>query len=176
MHGTRFAWTALSAAILIALTGCFSLKRHGELPTASYVDIQQIYGTWYVQGAMTTLLDRNPSNATFTFTKNRDGSIRVEYEFVPGGKEEVKIHTAKIEVEDVNTNADWDIQFVWPFQNDYRVLHFDSETMLIGHPSRKYLYLLSRSKSLPRPKMEWLLDLAASRGFDVSYLVTVPQS
>jgi apolipoprotein D and lipocalin family protein len=175
MQGYRVAWAVLSAALMVSLTGCFSLKRHGELPTAPNVNLQNVLGTWYVQGAMTTLLDRSPSDATITFTQNRDGTIRAEYEFTPVGPDaEPKIYTARVRVGE--TPGDWDVRFVWPFENDYRVLHVDSESMILGHPTRKYLYVMSRSKSLPQPKLRWLLDLAASRGFDTSYLKLVPHT
>lgn len=169
MQLKRIAWIVLSATWLVWATGCFTFKQHGELPTAGSVNLQSVLGTWYVQGAMTTMLDRNPTDAIFVFSQNLDGTLRAEYEFKPDRPDaNTKIYTAKVLVGD--TPADWKVQFLWPFRNDYRVLHMDGDTLMLGHPTRKYLYIMSRAKSLNYDKMEWLLDLAASRGFDTSYL------
>lgn len=159
------------------LSGCFSFTRHGELPTAPYVDINQVMGTWYVQGAMTTMLDRHPHAAYFNFSRNRDGSIDVEYSFRPGSlMAEPKTYNAKAFIDEIETYADWTFQFMWPFENDLRILYVsdDYSTMIMGHPSRKYLYVLSRVQELDRDSLEWLLDFAASRGFDTSYLRRIP--
>lgn len=179
MQRNRLAWTAFWAVVMMILSGCFTLKRHDELVTANFVDVGRVVGTWYVQGAMTTLLDRNPTDATFTFFSAQDGSMRVEYQFKPAPVDsDRKLYTAKVKVDDLDSHADWSIQFLWPFENDYRVVFVsdDYKTMIIGHPTRKYLYIISREKHLDYTSMEWLLDLAASRGFDTSYLKRVPQS
>ena len=165
--------------MVLGLTGCFSLKRHGELPVAPFVKVDRILGTWYVQGAMPTLLDRTPHDATFSFTQQRDGRLHVEYAFLPRpDAESFKIYEAKATIKEIETFADWGIQFVWPFESDWKVIHVSDNytTMIIGHPSRKYLYVLSRSSEIDPLTMEWLLDFAASRGFDTSFLKRVPQN
>ncbi len=177
MHGIKFARAAILAALCLGLSGCFSFTRHGELPTAPFVAVDRVMGTWYVQGAMTTLLDRHPHAASFNFTRQRDGSIDVEYTFRPGSlMAEPKTYTAKAFIDEIESYADWSIQFLWPFENDLRVIYVsdDYSTMIMGHPSRKYLYIMSRDRSLDTVTMEWLLDFAASRGFDTSYLRRIP--
>lgn len=178
MHVKRLAWktTLLSIACLV-FSGCFSFKRHGELDTASYVNIDKIIGTYYVIGAMPTLLDRNPSDATFQFTRRPDGSLSITYSFRPKGPDSAyKTYTGRARIDEIQTNADWSIRFIWPFENDYKVIYAndDHSVLLIGHQTRNYLYLLSRTPEIDYVTREWLLDFAASRGFDTSFYKSVP--
>jgi len=48
--------------------------------------------------------------------------------------------------------------------------------MVIGHPSRRYLYILSEEPQLPESSYQWLLDFVASQGYDTSYVRRVPHS
>lgn len=180
MHFKSLVWkSSLLALASLLLSGCFSFKRHGELETAQFVDIQRILGTYYVLGAMPTPLDRNPSDATFEFAQFPNGSLQISYTFRPKGPESAfKTYTGRARIDEIQTNADWSIRFVWPFENDYRVIYAsdDQDILLIGHRSRNYLYMLSRSKEMDYETREWLLDFAASRGFDTSFLKLVDQS
>ncbi|MFP4281693.1 MAG: lipocalin family protein [Opitutales bacterium] len=160
--------TVLLASLL---TGCFSFRDYGELRTAETVDLSQVEGSYYVVGAMTTPLDRDPSDATFNFFRSRDGTFAIEYAFRPKGLDsELKTYRGRARVSE--NSADWDIRFVWPFQNDYKVIYAadDYSLLMIGHPSRKNLYILSREKTIEQVELQWLLDLAASQGYHTSSL------
>jgi apolipoprotein D and lipocalin family protein len=179
MQVKQLAWRAiLLTSLLTVLSGCFSFKRHGDLATTNYVSIKEILGTYYVLGAMTTPLDRNPSDAAFEFTQQRDGSLKIDYSFRPKGPDsKIKTYTGRARIDEIESNADWSIRFIWPFENDYRVIYAsdDQSIMMIGHRTRNYLYVLSRSPEIDYESLQWLLDFAASRGFDTSYYRTVPQ-
>lgn len=59
---------------------------------------------------------------------------------------------------------------VW---GDYWILALEDDysAVLIGTPSREYLWILARTSTLPDPVREKLLAIAADAGFDVSRLV-----
>tara|TARA_B110000037_G_scaffold29139_1_gene34868 strand:- start:143471 stop:144013 length:543 start_codon:yes stop_codon:yes gene_type:complete len=171
--------SSLLALACLFFTGCFSFKQHGELGTANFVNIQQILGTYYVVGTMPTLLDRNPTDATFQFTQQPNGTLSIAYSFRPKGPDSAfKTYTGRARIDEIQTNADWSIQFLWPFENDYRVIYAneDQSILLIGHPTRNYLYMLSRSKVIDYETREWLLDFSASRGFDTSFFKLILQN
>ena len=50
-------------------------------------------------------------------------------------------------VVDPATNAKLKVQFFWPFSGDYWIIDLDPgyEYAVVGHPSREYLWILSRS-------------------------------
>ena len=52
----------------------------------------------------------------------------------------------------------------------------DGGWMLIGSHSPKYLWILSRTPQLPEKTLEYIVALAAQRGYDVSQLIYVKQT
>ena len=68
--------------------------------------------------------------------------------------------------------------FLW-FASDYFILEMDEDDYswaLIGSSSDKYLWILSRTASLPVSTLERILDKAHSRGYDTSRLIYVKQN
>ena len=66
------------------------------------------------------------------------------------------------------------VSFFWIFYSDYNVLALgdDYGWALVGGGSPKYLWILSRTPSLPQETLERILKLASDRGYDtdpVSY-------
>ena len=58
-------------------------------------------------------------------------------------------------------------------KGEYWVLYLDDDyqNALVGHPNRKYLWLLSRSPSVSAQTRELLLGEAQSRGYDTDRLI-----
>ncbi len=63
-------------------------------------------------------------------------------------------------------------------KGDYWVLRVDSnyQVALVGGPSHKYLWILSRSPQLDEATYQSYLQTAKSYGYDVSKLVKTTQS
>ena len=64
---------------------------------------------------------------------------------------------------------------VW---GDYWVLDLDANYRLVavGEPSREYLWVLSRTPTVPAPEYQALLRRLEAQGFDVSKLESTPQT
>jgi apolipoprotein D and lipocalin family protein len=62
------------------------------------------------------------------------------------------------------------LPFVW---GDYQIIELapDYSYALVGDPSRKYLWLLSRTPRMDEGVYERLTEAARSQGFDVSRLI-----
>ena len=62
------------------------------------------------------------------------------------------------------------LPFVW---GDYQIMELapDYSYALVGDPSRKYLWILSREPRLDEAAYRKLVEVAASEGFDISRLV-----
>ena len=58
-------------------------------------------------------------------------------------------------------------------RGEYWVLYLDDDyrTALVGHPNRKYLWLLSRTPEVDAATRERLLGVARGQGYDVSQLI-----
>ena len=69
------------------------------------------------------------------------------------------------------------VRFFWPFAGDYYIISLDEKYnyALVGDPSRKYLWVLSRSKTLDNILYSELLDIAKIHGFDIENIIKVNQ-
>lgn len=169
----------LPLLMVFVFSGCASLRDYEELPAPDYVDLAQVTKVWHVQGHLPTVADQTAHDSTYEIDRRRDGSLRVIYSFnagAPGGP--IKEYEFKGKVDDITTNADWSVRKVWPFESDYRVLYVSSDytTMVLGNANRKNLFILSDAEQMPERDYQWLLDLAASLGYDTSYVRRVPHS
>jgi apolipoprotein D and lipocalin family protein len=69
------------------------------------------------------------------------------------------------------------VSFFGPFYADYRVMMIDAEYSyaLVGSGGADYLWILSRTDSLPDGVKSAILAEAARRGYDTSKLIWVNQ-
>jgi apolipoprotein D and lipocalin family protein len=76
------------------------------------------------------------------------------------------------------TNAKLKVQFFWPFEGNYWILDLDQadyQYALVGEPSRKSLWLLSRQPQLAPEVRSRLINRARDLGFPVEKLISTPQ-
>ena len=69
------------------------------------------------------------------------------------------------------------VSFFLFFYSDYNILALgeDYDWALVGSSSPKYLWILSRTPSLPEETLEHILDIARERGYDTDKLIWVQQ-
>ena len=74
----------------------------------------------------------------------------------------------KLKVSFVPKPLRW-VPFFW---GDYWVISIDSKynSVLVGSPNRKYLWVLSRERFMPTTKFNEYLKVASENGFDISFL------
>ena len=76
------------------------------------------------------------------------------------------------------SNAEWRIQPFWPLKLPYIVIDLDEEYTytVIGYPSRKFLWIMSRSKSLHEQTLKKIYEKLEAQGYDTSLIEKVPHS
>jgi apolipoprotein D and lipocalin family protein len=91
------------------------------------------------------------------------------------GKESVAEGTARIV--DATTNAKLSVTFFWPFSGDYWIIELgkDYEYAVVSVPSRKYLWILSRTPIMPEAVYRGILDRLQASGFDITRVIRTPQ-
>ena len=69
------------------------------------------------------------------------------------------------------------VSFFWFFYSDYNILALGDnyDWSLVGSKSDKYLWILSRTPTLPKSTIEKILSIAQQRGYDTSKLIWVRQ-
>ena len=147
---------ALSALALLVLTsGCATTAterlRLPPLRTVEHVDLQRYLGTWYEIASFPQRFQRGCTATTATYAMRADGQIDVLNRCRKGsldGPEKSAHGIAR--VVDRSTNAKLKVSFFRPFWGDYWIVDLagDYSYAVVGHPSRDYLWILSRTPSM----------------------------
>ena len=166
---------------IIALISCFSLigcTSYLPIKSEKYVDLDRFMGDWYVIANIPTFIEEGAHNAIESYEKNKDGTIATTFTFNADSFEgEVKTYHPKGFVTDDKSNAIWDMQFIWPFKADYRILYVDKKYQhtIIGRIKRDYVWIMSRTPKIDDEEYNNLIRIVKDRNYDVSKIIRVPQ-
>ena len=144
---------------------------------AKPVDLARYLGRWYEIARYEAWFQRGCESVTADYALNKDGTIRVVNACRQGsitGKR--KAATGKAKIADAATNAKLKVSFFGPFYGDYWVLdHADDYSWsIVGEPSGRYLWILSRQPHLTPEAFATLEARVKALGYDWS-LVRVTQ-
>jgi len=171
----------ITSALLVMGTlfsGCASTSHVAPLKTVPFVDLERYSGRWYVIANIPYFLERGKVASYETYERRPDGRLTNNFTFRRKSFDapEVTWHgTAKIT--NPVTNAEWAVQFIWPLSADYLVIDLDPDYSwaVIGHPSRKLLWVLARDRQMPEDVYQALVQRTASQGYDPALITKVPQ-
>jgi len=172
----------LASALLAACALAIALPARAAesavpLETVAQVDLTRYTGAWYE----IALLPNRFQNQCVADTQARyrlDGE-RVEVvnrcRKASGEVERTAGHAKTVEG---SGNAKLRVTFFWPFYGNYWVLDLDPDyqQVLVGEPSRKYGWILSRTPQMDEAKLQALLDKAESLGYDRRAFQRTPQT
>jgi apolipoprotein D and lipocalin family protein len=146
------------------------------------VDLERFMGDWYVIGFIPITLpffsEEGAHNGVESYRLTDEGVIETTYTFRDGGFDgPERRFTPKGRVHDEITNAEWRMQFLWPFKSAYLILYLDEQyqNTIIGVPDRNNVWIMSREPQMSDADYRELLDYAASVGYDVDKVRRVPQ-
>ena len=169
------------AALVVAM---LAAAESPAVNTVAQVDLDRYLGTWFE-------LARFPNR----FQKQCEGDVRATYAKRSDGRldvtNECRTHDGMTtaagigRVVDATTNAKLKVRFapaalsflpfVW---GDYWIIGLDDDYRwaVVGTPDRRYLWILSRTSALSGAELNRARQIATANGFDVSRLVTTPQT
>jgi apolipoprotein D and lipocalin family protein len=155
-----------------------SLLAMAEQPVASVpsVDLARYTGKWYEIASFPMFFQRKCiADTTAEYTPAPEGAISVRNRCRTESGFDEALGKATV-VEGFN-NSRLKVSFFWPFKADYWVVGLDPEYRwaVVGNPSRKYLWVLSRTPQLAAPLLEAALASATAQGFDLTQLRYTPQ-
>lgn len=167
-------------AVSVILCAMLSVvSAHAKPATVPEVVLDAYLGEWYEIGRLPMpFQNKCVSDVKATYALKNNGKISVYNECLTRSG---KLSTAKGEAYAIDdTNAKLKVSFLpsilkkLPFgQADYWVLALDGEndryqSALVGTPNRKYLWILSRDKSLDDATYERYLRIAKQSGYDLA--------
>jgi apolipoprotein D and lipocalin family protein len=149
-----------------------------ELQAVRRVDLQRYLGTWYEIASFPQSFQRGCTATTATYSLREDGEIEVLNQCRKGSVDG-PLDKAKgvARVADKATNAKLEVSFFRPFWGAYWIIDLgpDYEYAVVGHPSRDYLWILSRTPELSEETYRNILTRLQAQGYDTSRLVRTRQ-
>ncbi len=167
----------LITMFMISIWGCEASK--GRLDVVKKVDLNRYTGLWYEIARLPNSFEKGLECVTATYTLRSDGDIEV----INAGRKQsdhLKKSSAKGKawVPDPKEPAKLKVSFFWPFSGAYWIIALDSNYShaMIGHPSRNYLWILGRDKTIEDKILSQLLSQAQASGFDTSRVEMIKQN
>jgi apolipoprotein D and lipocalin family protein len=161
------------------ISGCAARNGNGMKPleTVPFVNLDRYLGQWYEIARYHHRFQEGCVGSKATYSLRDDGKINVVNECYkkPSGK----LHSVKGKawVVDKETNARLKVSFFWPFAGDYWIIDLgrDYEYAVVGHPNRKYLWILSRTPVIDEEVYQSILARLQKQGYDTEKLIRTDQ-
>lgn len=158
---------------VVAMSGCGAVVQgKPPLATVAHFDLDRYLGKWYEIASLPNRFQRGCVATTATYSRIDAHTIRVVNECRNASLqgEKRRVEGTLWVAGDGSNAARLKVQFFWPFRGDYWVIGLDPDYRwaMVGHPRRKYLWILFREPVMPEALYRHLLERAASQGFDVS--------
>jgi apolipoprotein D and lipocalin family protein len=164
---------------LLCLNNCdWNSGEMETLKTVEYVDIEKFMGDWYVISNIPTFIEKRATNALESYRLNNKGEIETTFTFHEDSPEgDKKIYKPKGFIKNNKTNAEWRMQFLWPFKMPYLIIDLDENYnyTVIGVPNRKYVWIMSRKPSLDSKIYSIIIDKLKQVGYDIKQIKKVTQ-
>lgn len=161
-------------AIMLLLLGCQSTK---SIYTVSEVDLERFMGDWYVIASIPTFIEKDAFNALESYQLEADGTVATTFTFNKGGFDgKLKTYNPKGFVVEGTGNAIWNMQFVWPFKAEYRIISLteDYQQTVIGRSKRDYAWIMARTPAIPDDDYNGILKFLEDQGYTLDNLRKVP--
>lgn len=177
----RLVWGWLASIFFVHLAcAATSSERSGRnLPeTVKHVSLARYAGKWYEIASFPHSFQKGCFGTTATYTLRSDGGLDVVNRCRKGslkGREEIVRGRAR--VVDPRSNAKLQVSFFWPFWGDYWIVDLapDYSYAVVGHPSRNYLWILSRKPQMDETTYAAILDRLKAAEYDVGRLQKTEQ-
>ena len=184
--GFKLAKIVVGGAVLVGLgMATMAYAQTKPLHVVEKVELDKYLGVWYeVARKPMYFQNKCDRDVSATYTLNENGNIAVDNRCYA---QDVKLNQSSGEafVQNAPFNSKLKVSFLpesirWlPVgRGDYWILKIadDYQTVLVGEPKRKYMWVLSRSAQPDPAVVKEYLDYAQSVGFDLSDIIHTKQT
>jgi apolipoprotein D and lipocalin family protein len=157
------------ALLLTAVPAC----HEAPLDVVEAVDLQRFQGEWYEIAKLPRVTQADCTGTTARYEMKSDGDLVVTNACrlgnLAGTRRQV---VAAARVPNPAVPAKLSVEF-GGFFGDYWIIDLDRDAYryaVVGHPTRQYLWILSRTPTMDKATLDPILARAAQKGFDVTRL------
>ncbi len=176
---------AKKIALVAAVVGGLGLAanafaKNEPLPTVKQVDLERYLGTWHeIVRKPLSFQNKCAYGVSAQYSLNENGNIKVDnscygkegqfYNSIGEGFIKNPPENSKLEV----TFLPELIRWLPVGRGDYWILKLDEnyQTVLVGEPRRKYMWVLSRNPELDQATLDEYLNYAKSVGYNLDDLI-----
>jgi apolipoprotein D and lipocalin family protein len=140
-------------------------------------DVRRYLGTWYEIARLDYIFERDVDNAVAQYSLNDNGTINVVNSGYNHQKREWVSAKGVAKFRGSGHIAALKVSFFGPFYAGYNVIALDADYKyaLVAGRNLNYLWMLSRTKTIPDKTKNVYLALAEKVGYDTSQLIWVNQ-
>ena len=166
----RWPFFAGAAALLsvLLLSACSTPRMPEGVQPVTGFDVNRYVGHWHEVARIDHSFERGLTQASATYSRNPDGTLKVVNRGYDPVRKEWKEAEGTASFIGEPTRAALKVSFFGPFYGGYNVVALDENyqwAMVVGS-STDYVWILSRTPSLPSDVREHLLERARTMGID----------
>ncbi len=162
----------LLSALVVVLSACTGIPPNVTPVTDFKLD--RYLGKWYEIARLDHSFERGLSKVTAEYSLRPDGSVRVLNRGYSEADKAWKEAEGKAVFVEAPDRAYLKVSFFGPFYGSYVVFDLEQagyQYSMISGPNTSYLWILSRTPSLPDDVKARLVAKAAAAGFDTRALI-----
>lgn len=162
----------------LTLTACSTAPPDGVVPVSSF-NLSRYLGKWYEIARLDHAFERGMTDVSAIYSLQEDGSVTVLNRGYDTRRQRWKEAVGRAVFIGDSETASLKVSFFGPFYGGYHVIALDHENYrwsLVSGPSRDYLWILARDRTLSADVREALVSKARSLGFATEQLIWVEQS
>lgn len=141
------------------------------LETVKEIDLEKYVGKWHEIARYPNRFQTDCQCSTAEYAISNKGYVTVTNRCKKNNKEEVA--TGKAFLVKGSNNTKLRVQFQWPFKGNYWIIDCapDYSYAVVSEPSRKYLWILSRTPKLDKSIYTEILERLKQQKFDTGKLL-----
>lgn len=174
-------WLEFITVLLVSsILGCLNIGNKSAylVQTVPHVDLKRYMGTWYEIARYPNNFQKGCVGSKATYSLRDDGKVSVLNEcYNESFSGKLRSAKGKAWVVDKESNARLKVSFFWFFAGDYWIIDLadDYSYAVIGHPKRKYLWILSRAKEMNESVYNTILSRLKDNQYDTARLIKTLQ-
>ena len=174
----RKLFISATVAVALLLSACSSLTPPDGVTVVQNFNTQRYLGKWYEIARFDHYFESGLEKVTATYSLRNDGGLTVINRGYNSQRDMWQQSTGVAYFTGSPKTAALEVSFFGPFYGGYNIIALDDEYRyaLVCGPDRDYLWLLSRTSTLPAEVKQQMLDIARRQGFAVEKLQWINQS
>jgi apolipoprotein D and lipocalin family protein len=151
------------------------------LRTVDKVDLEAFMGDWNVLANIPASTEKGCHNALEQYALQPDGNVAITFSCSKDSFEaEREVHHFRGIIQNPGINTEWKVAMKFlgfiPIKVPYLVIDLaqDGSYTVIGYPSRDYVWIMARGKSLSDEVWAGITSRLQEQGYDTSKIQRVP--